>query len=517
MKQLTSYALSLLLVFGQSVAVADYRLTLPKPGLSGPAQNPAPPGGDPAPSIGSVSPTQGVTSGGTTVVVLGSNFQTGATVTVGGAAATITETTPTSLSLVTPAHAAGSVSLVVTNPDAQTATVGFLYVNPPPTIASVTPNQGSVSGGTAVTVSGSGFLGGIALEFGGVAATGVTLTSGTSLTAVSPPHSAGVKDVRVVNTDLQEATLGAAFTYDYPPVISSLSANKSPLTGGQSITITGYNFLSGATVTFGGVAATSVTYASMTSLTAVTPAHAAGPVDVVVTNPNGISATLAAGVTYADWTLAFTSRRSTDYQPGTTAGSTTNNPHASNGYSGVWEYLSLSGNGLNQVNPWWASIANKLVWDDSWFGNAGQWAFSNDVSPNIYNGGMQHNLGSATVSRMPAVAWRNPFNETIQVTVRGSLYVLWDGTSGAHTAPIEVAIAKVPATGAVSLLLTHTYNKPNNTAVAEVANLGGINIPGITLAPGDSIRITLRTQSGSGSYYNTLVDQNLFIDAYRLQ
>jgi hypothetical protein len=68
------------------------------------------------------------------------------------------------------------------------------------------------------------------------------------------------------------------------------------------VTIAGTNFLSDATVKFGGVPATNVNVASSTSITAVTPSHSAGTVDVVVTNTDGQSGTLASGFTYTTTT-----------------------------------------------------------------------------------------------------------------------------------------------------------------------------------------------------------------------
>ena len=63
--------------------------------------------------------------------------------------------------------------------------------------------------------------------------------------------------------------------------------------------ITGANFMSGATVSFGGTAATGVTVASGASITATTPAHAAGAVTVAVTNTDSQSGSLTGGYTYA--------------------------------------------------------------------------------------------------------------------------------------------------------------------------------------------------------------------------
>ena len=88
------------------------------------------------------------------------------------------------------------------------------------------------------------------------------------------------------------------------PTVSSIVPVSGPTTGGTGVTITGTNFVSGATATLGGVAATSVTVVGATTITATTGAHAAGTVDVVVTNPDAQSGTLASGFTYTP--LEFT-------------------------------------------------------------------------------------------------------------------------------------------------------------------------------------------------------------------
>ena len=90
------------------------------------------------------------------------------------------------------------------------------------------------------------------------------------------------------------------------PVINSLSPTSGPTTGGTTVSIVGGNFQSGATVRFGNVAATGVNVTSSSNLTAVLPAHVAGPVDVVVTNTDGQIATLTSAFTYAVPDLAIT-------------------------------------------------------------------------------------------------------------------------------------------------------------------------------------------------------------------
>jgi hypothetical protein len=58
--------------------------------------------------------------------------------------------------------------------------------------------------------------------------------------------------------------------------------------------------MTGASVTFGGVPATSVAVLDSNGIRirAVTPSHGAGTVDVVVTNPDGRSATLPGGFAF---------------------------------------------------------------------------------------------------------------------------------------------------------------------------------------------------------------------------
>ena len=97
-------------------------------------------------------------------------------------------------------------------------------------VSSITPTSGSSIGGTAVTITGSNFVTGISVTLGGVAATNVTLTGPTSLTATTAPRAAGVADV-VVSVGGRSATLPGAFTFvspgpvtNTPPTIVSLSA-----------------------------------------------------------------------------------------------------------------------------------------------------------------------------------------------------------------------------------------------------------------------------------------------------
>ena len=71
-----------------------------------------------------------------------------------------------------------------------------------------------------------------------------------------------------------------------------------PREGGTGVTITGTSFAAGATVTFGGNAATNVIVLNTRVISATTPAAVAGAVTVTVTNSGGKSGALANGYTY---------------------------------------------------------------------------------------------------------------------------------------------------------------------------------------------------------------------------
>src|ERR1017187_8048370 len=67
-------------------------------------------------------------------------------------------------------------------------------------------------------------------------------------------------------------------TYIAQPTVSSVAANNGLVAGETAVTITGANFAAGATVTFGGTAATNVVVVNSTTITATTPAGTVGAV-----------------------------------------------------------------------------------------------------------------------------------------------------------------------------------------------------------------------------------------------
>lgn len=176
-----------------------------------------------APTISKVEPNVGFTTGGTQVIITGTGFSQGSTVMFGDISSLAAEVlSNTSIRAFTPQHPAGSVSITVTSRGVQSAPLlnGFTYVSALSVIGLSSPT-GTASGGTTLTISGTGFVPGATVKFGGVDATNVTVVSGNAITVTTPARiaGAGVVDVTVTNPapNGQTATLASAFTYTATP------------------------------------------------------------------------------------------------------------------------------------------------------------------------------------------------------------------------------------------------------------------------------------------------------------
>lgn len=259
----------------------------------------------PAPTITAVSPATGPMAGGATVTITGTGFDPAVTVDFGGAAGVVGTATATSITVTTPAHAPASVLITVTNPDGQSATIsgGYRFLGPLPTLTVVAPATGPTIGGTSITLTGTEFASGATVTVGGRAATSVSVTSATQLTAVTPWGVTGAADVVMTNADGQAVTLAGSFTYTQapPPTVTAVSPTAGTSGGGTVVTITGTGFGNGATVRFGATAATAVTTLSATSIRATAPAGTTGQtVSVTVVNPDTQAGTRASAYGYFD-------------------------------------------------------------------------------------------------------------------------------------------------------------------------------------------------------------------------
>jgi hypothetical protein len=239
------------------------------------------------PVVTTVSPSSGPTPGGTVVTITGTGFTGVTAVTFGGAPATsFTVNSATQITATTPVHAAGAAPVVVTKPGANSsnADVAFFYVNSA-AITSLTPDQGPTSGGTVVTITGTGFTGASAVSFGGTPATAFTVNSDSQITATAPAHAAGT--AQVVVTAPGGPSSAADYLYIAAPVITSVVPDEGPATGGTSVTISGSGLTFTSAVSFG-VNPAPFTVLSPTQVVATAPAGA-GTVQVTLTTPGGTS------------------------------------------------------------------------------------------------------------------------------------------------------------------------------------------------------------------------------------
>ncbi|MEW2467080.1 IPT/TIG domain-containing protein [Streptomyces sp. NPDC046994] len=240
-----------------------------------------------APVVSSISPNQGPMSGGNTVTLTGTGFSGATAVRFGGIAAiSFTILGSTKILAVVPAGA-GAVNVTVTTSEGTSAqTVTYTYVAAP-SLSSLSPDQGPVSGGIVVTLTGANLSSATAVRFDAIAALSFTVVSATQISAVAPAHAAAAAAVTVTTAGGTSNSL--TFSYVVAPSVTGLTPAQGPASGGTVVTLTGTN-LSGATaVRFDGIAAPTFTVVSATEISAVTPVHAAGAAAVTVTTPGGIS------------------------------------------------------------------------------------------------------------------------------------------------------------------------------------------------------------------------------------
>jgi hypothetical protein len=256
-----------------------------------------------APTVSSVSPSAGPLSGATTVAVTGTGFVVGSTTAEFGttAASALSCTSTTSCTATAPpASLAGTVDIRLATAGGTSATSAFDQFNydAVPTVSSVSPSAGPLSGAITVAVTGTGFVvGSTTATFGTTAASALSCTSTTACTATAPAGSAGTVDIRLATAGGTSATSTAdQFSYDAVPTVSSVSPSAGPLSGATTVAVTGTGFVVGSTTAeFGTTAASAISCASTTSCTATAPADSlGGTVDIRLATAGGTSATSTA-------------------------------------------------------------------------------------------------------------------------------------------------------------------------------------------------------------------------------
>jgi hypothetical protein len=244
------------------------------------------------------------------------------------------------------------------------------------------------------------------------------------------------------------------------PSVSSLTPANGSTTGGTVVTITGSNFVNGATVSFGGVAGTAVSVKSATSIVATSPAHGSGATDVVVTQ-SGQSATKAGGFTYDAAACAAPGTPANLHQTGASSSSVALAWNASSAGSGC----SISGYRVYRNGVFIGNVTGTTTNDSSLAANT-HYSYYVVAFDNKSNS----SANSATLSGVTNAATSTPV-----VVTTGS-------TSGGGTttkATVSTPTVTVQSTGAKSSSVAIT--KTNNQPIPQVS--GTVNLTPAATAP----------------------------------
>ena len=118
------------------------------------------------------------------------------------------------------------------------------------TVTTVSPSGGAVTGGTMVTLFGSGFEFGARVTFGG-GPTDARVNSSTTIVVTTPPHAEGTVDVVVINPDGRTGVLPRAYAYRRGPdpfAVLRMTPQPGSTAGGSPVTIESVGVQSGASV-----------------------------------------------------------------------------------------------------------------------------------------------------------------------------------------------------------------------------------------------------------------------------
>jgi uncharacterized repeat protein (TIGR03803 family) len=143
------------------------------------------------------------------------------------------------------------------------------------------PTEKKRNVGARVGMFGQGFSSASVVKFGGVAATTVTRSGATYLTAVVPVGA----HTGAVTVTTGTTTLTSPQTFKVKPKITSFTPTSGP--PATLVTINGSGLIQASAVKFGTVNATTFTVKSDSRVTAVVPSGVAGAVTISITTPGG--------------------------------------------------------------------------------------------------------------------------------------------------------------------------------------------------------------------------------------
>jgi hypothetical protein len=456
----------------------------------------------PAPAITSLSPASAIAGGDDfTLTINGTNFTTTATANWGATALPATYVSASQLTVSVSANliaSVGAASITVGNITGNSSGKSFAINPPPPVIASLSPAF-TLAGGAAftMTLSGTNFTS-TSTALWNSTSLAVTYLSPTQLTVAIPASliaSASTPSITVSN--VSGISPGVNFTVNPPaPVITSLSP-AIVLAGGNDFTlaISGTNFTSTATVSFGATQLAAATV-SATKLTATVPAAliaSVGTATVTVTNVTGTSS----GAIF------------TINQPLPTVANL--NP-ASTVAGGADLLLTINGTNFDAaaIASWGSSaLATTLLSSTQLTATLPAALTANPGAGSIFDGGVSSGLTFTIIPQPPTIASLSPaiaiaggaaFTLTISgINFTSSAVVLWNGSALTTTyksasqltavvpasliSAVNTSSITVSTTGGVSPAATFTVN-PSAPVISSLS-------PASAIAGGNDLTLTL--------------------------
>ena len=148
-------------------------------------------------TITGITPNQGCIVGGTQVTISGTYLGSTSAVRFGdNPASSFTVVNQNTVQATTPAGAAGSAGVSITTA-AGTFTSSQQFTYMPPSVTSIVPNLGDTAGGTLITIVGN-YLGlTTSVTIGGIPCSSLTVVNANTITALTPPGTAGIADMSI--------------------------------------------------------------------------------------------------------------------------------------------------------------------------------------------------------------------------------------------------------------------------------------------------------------------------------
>ena len=271
-----------------------------------------------APTLTSVTPNSGVQGAAVNVTLTGTNFIAGATVAVTGSGITVSNvavvsgTQITATLTIAAGATAGARNVSVATTAGTSGTVPFTVgtASGVPTLASIAPSSGALGTSVDVTLTGTNFTSGsrVGLQGVGLKQTNIVVVSPTQITAtfiISASAAIGPHNTTVATSagtsNIVSFTVTAAGN---GPTLTSVSPNSGVQGTAVNVTLTGTNFIAGASVaaTGSGIAVNNLTVTSATQITATLNVAAnatVGQHNLSVTTSAGTSGNVSFSVTAA--------------------------------------------------------------------------------------------------------------------------------------------------------------------------------------------------------------------------